>query len=125
VLDIEGQVKTLPAMPVIVAFLDVFLALVEAWFEPPPGAKPILPISSSGEDWPAGTTEAEASFQTHARGVLASPVRTQTRVNGGELRVAERMMFMVPPCAVRADTPEATARGADLEGQHESSVGRV
>jgi hypothetical protein len=41
------------------------------------------------------------------------------------LRIAERMMFMVPPCAVRADTPESTARGADLEGQHESSVGRV
>ena len=66
--------------------------------------------------------EAEASFQMHARGVLALPVGTQAQVKRLGLRIAEKMMFMVPPYAVRAGTPGASARGADLQGQHESSV---
>jgi hypothetical protein len=66
--------------------------------------------------------EAEASFQMHARGVLALPVGTHAQVSRVGLRIAERTMFMVPPYAVRAGTPGASARGADLQGQHESSV---
>ena len=66
--------------------------------------------------------EAEASFQMHARGVLELPVGTQSQVSRLGLRLAEETMFMVPPCAVRADTPGASGRGADLQGQHELSV---
>jgi hypothetical protein len=66
--------------------------------------------------------EAEASLQMHAKGVLALPVGTQAQVSRTGLRIAERTMFMVPPCTVRAGAPGASARSADLQGQHESSV---
>jgi hypothetical protein len=48
VLDIEGKVKTLPDMPVVVAFLDIFAAVVEAAVaqqEPQPA---ILQVISGG-----------------------------------------------------------------------------
>jgi hypothetical protein len=56
---------------------------------------------------------AEASFQTHARGVLALPVGTQVQVRRLGLRFSKGMMVMVPPCAARAGTPGASARDAD------------
>jgi hypothetical protein len=60
----------------------------------------------------AEVLQAESS-QTHARGVLASPVGTQVQVRPLGLRFSKGMMVMVPPFAVRAGTPIASARDAD------------
>lgn len=60
----------------------------------------------------AEVLQAESS-QTHARGVLASPVGTQVQVRPLGLRFSKGMMVMVPTFAVRAGTPIASARDAD------------
>ena len=76
---------------------------------------PVIVVSAKAAA-DAKVFRAEASFQMHARGALGLPVETQAQVSRPGLRIAERTRFMVPPCAGRAGTPGASARGRGLAG---------
>jgi len=76
----------------------------------------IPPASSVGEDCTVETArEDSASFHTQARGVLGLPVGTQAQVMRPVVRIVKRMLFSVPPVAVRAGATVSSACGAERD----------
>ena len=68
--------------------------------------------------------EDSASFHTQARGVLGLPVGTQAQVMRPVFRIVKRMLFIVPPVAVRAGATASGANGAERDGSTDHRFGR-
>ena len=68
--------------------------------------------------------EDSASFHTQTRGVLGSPVGTQAQVIRQVFRIVKRMLFIVPPVAVRAGATASGANGAERDGSTDHRFGR-
>ena len=69
-------------------------------------------------------SEASASVHTHVRGFFGLPVGTQAQVIRPVFRVVKRMLFMVPPLAVRAGATASGANGAERDGSTNHRFGR-
>ena len=83
------------------------------------------PASSIGEDSALGAAREDSeSVQTQARGALGLPVGTQAQVMRPVFRVVKRMLFMVPPLAVRAGATASGARGAERDDSTNQRFGR-
>jgi hypothetical protein len=82
----------------------------------PPGA--LLAEVSVVEDAQDGS----ASIQTHASGAFALPVGTQAQVMRPVFRILGKMLFMVPPLAVRAGASRVQRTRTRTGWPHESSV---
>src|ERR1700740_3804605 len=72
------------------------------------------PAASVGDGLTVEAAREGSTFvHTQARGVLGLPVGTQAHVMRPVFRGVKRMLFIVPPLAVRAG---ATASGAEQDG---------
>ena len=68
--------------------------------------------------------EDSASFHTQARGVLGSLVGTQAQVIRQVFRIVKRMLFIVPPVAVRAGATASDTSGAERDSCTNHRFGR-
>ena len=83
------------------------------------------PASSVGEDCRLeAARDGSVSAQTQARAVLGLPLGTQVQVMRPVSRVLKRMLFMVPPLAVRAGAIASGASGAERNGSTNHRFGR-